>query len=169
MTAIFSDIYDGIIARRLHIETPLLRRYDSVADTIFYLAVAWAAWRLHPEVIRENAAILIALFSLEILRYVFDFVNSAARPAYHVVFVETVGAGVGCCHDLSLCFWDLGLAFSYSVGARRRLQCGGAGDLLCAAAMDARRSHDRARLAIASAPARLTQDFFRGIPYPLGA
>jgi CDP-diacylglycerol--glycerol-3-phosphate 3-phosphatidyltransferase len=95
VTAIFSDIYDGIIARRLHIETPLLRRYDSVADTIFYLAIAWAAWRLHPEVIRENSAILIALFSLEILRYVFDFAKFRREASYHMYSSKLWGLVLG--------------------------------------------------------------------------
>lgn len=39
-----SDIVDGMIARRLGVATPALRRYDSVADIIdcvFVLAALW--------------------------------------------------------------------------------------------------------------------------------
>ena len=95
LIAIFSDIYDGIIARRLHIDTPTLRRYDTFADTIFYLAIAWAAWRLHPEAIRENATIFIALFSLEILRYVFDFAKFRREASYHMYSSKLWGLVLG--------------------------------------------------------------------------
>ncbi len=44
IAAFVSDIFDGIIARRLNVATPALRRLDSVADTFFYVACGYAAW-----------------------------------------------------------------------------------------------------------------------------
>ncbi|MFL6301458.1 MAG: CDP-alcohol phosphatidyltransferase family protein [Terriglobales bacterium] len=82
--AIVSDIYDGIIARRLHIDTETLRRYDSFADTVFYIGIAWAAWRLHPEAIGENAYLLATIFALEIARYGFDFAKFRREASYHM-------------------------------------------------------------------------------------
>ena len=95
LIAIVSDIYDGIIARRLRIETALLRRYDSVADTVFYLAIAWAAWRLYPQAIRDNAAILIGVFTLEIARYVFDFAKFHREASYHMFSSKLWGLVLG--------------------------------------------------------------------------
>jgi len=95
LIAIVSDIYDGIIARRLRIETALLRRYDSVADTVFYLAIAWAAWRLYPQAIRENAAILVGVFTLEIARYVFDFAKFHREASYHMFSSKLWGLVLG--------------------------------------------------------------------------
>ena len=46
--AFVSDVFDGVIARRLHVATPGLRRLDSAADSVFYLAATAAAWHLHP-------------------------------------------------------------------------------------------------------------------------
>ncbi len=37
--ALLSDIFDGILARRWHVVTGLLRRCDTIADTIFYAGV----------------------------------------------------------------------------------------------------------------------------------
>jgi CDP-diacylglycerol--glycerol-3-phosphate 3-phosphatidyltransferase len=51
LIAFVSDIYDGIIARRLGVATSALRRYDSVTDLIFYLAILWSAWALYPQVV----------------------------------------------------------------------------------------------------------------------
>jgi phosphatidylglycerophosphate synthase len=95
LIAIISDIYDGVIARRLHIDTESLRRYDSVADTVFYVAIAWAAWRLHPGAIQENAAILIGLFAVEILRYVFDFAKFQREASYHMYSSKLWGLVLG--------------------------------------------------------------------------
>jgi CDP-diacylglycerol--glycerol-3-phosphate 3-phosphatidyltransferase len=39
-----SDIFDGIIARRLGVATPALRRYDSTTDLIYYLFILAATW-----------------------------------------------------------------------------------------------------------------------------
>lgn len=42
-----SDIFDGVIARRLQVVTARLRVADSWADTLFYVCIALAVWRLH--------------------------------------------------------------------------------------------------------------------------
>ena len=42
--AVLSDIFDGILARRLGVATPSLRRLDSAVDVVFYLAVGFALW-----------------------------------------------------------------------------------------------------------------------------
>ena len=36
--AFLSDVFDGILARRLNVATPGLRRLDSIADSTFYVA-----------------------------------------------------------------------------------------------------------------------------------
>ena len=34
-----SDIFDGILARRLGVATPALRRYDSITNVVYYLFI----------------------------------------------------------------------------------------------------------------------------------
>jgi phosphatidylglycerophosphate synthase len=59
-----SDIADGILARRLQVATPFLRRYDSVTDVTYYLFVLAAIWILcKPVVVQTWWAILILLIS----------------------------------------------------------------------------------------------------------
>ena len=43
IAAFLSDVFDGILARRLGVATPTLRRLDSIADSVFYLAAVFAA------------------------------------------------------------------------------------------------------------------------------
>ena len=61
LLAFVTDIFDGVVARRLGISTATLRRLDSFADSVFYLCALWAVWVLHPAVILENGALLIVL------------------------------------------------------------------------------------------------------------
>src|SRR5271170_3394511 len=63
VTGTLSDIYDGILARRFGVATPALRRYDSVADVIYYLFILAAAYFLCRPVIMQNWR-LIALILL---------------------------------------------------------------------------------------------------------
>ena len=82
--AFFSDIFDGIIARRLQVATPALRRLDSSVDTLFYAAVTFAAWNLYPDAIREHFPALLVLLTLELGRYAFDFAKFGREASYHM-------------------------------------------------------------------------------------
>jgi CDP-diacylglycerol--glycerol-3-phosphate 3-phosphatidyltransferase len=79
-----SDILDGVIARRLGVVTQALRRFDSVADTVFYLAALFAAWYLYPEAIRQHVVALSVLAALEIARYAVDMVKFKREASYHM-------------------------------------------------------------------------------------
>lgn len=82
--ALLSDVFDGILARRLGVSTPGLRRLDSLTDTVFYLAASLAIWRLSPDVIREHAQALWLLLALELGRYAFDAWKFRREASYHM-------------------------------------------------------------------------------------
>jgi CDP-diacylglycerol--glycerol-3-phosphate 3-phosphatidyltransferase len=84
VVAFLSDVFDGIIARRLKVATPNLRRLDSIADSIFYAAATFAAWHLHPAVIAEHIGALVVLGALEIARYAFDLKKFGREASYHM-------------------------------------------------------------------------------------
>lgn len=52
LVALLSDIYDGVIARKLQCDTPAIRVSDSLVDTVFYLGVLAALWIRKPDVVR---------------------------------------------------------------------------------------------------------------------
>jgi phosphatidylglycerophosphate synthase len=79
-----SDVFDGIIARRLGVATPKLRRLDSGADTLFYAAALFAAWHLYPQVIKENSIALALLILLELGRYAVDLAKFGREASYHM-------------------------------------------------------------------------------------
>jgi phosphatidylglycerophosphate synthase len=82
--AFLSDVFDGIIARRLNIATANLRRLDSLADSLFYAGATAAAWQLYPQVFRDHAVALLALLALEIARYAFDLAKFGREASYHM-------------------------------------------------------------------------------------
>ena len=83
LAALASDIFDGIIARKLGGASVALRRADSIVDTIFYLAAAWSAWIVGPYAVKSVATLLVALGVLEISRYVFDYLKFRREASYH--------------------------------------------------------------------------------------
>lgn len=83
VAALLTDVYDGVLARRYGVDTAGLRRYDSLADTVFWLAAAGSVWILHPEVLTRHAWLLGALLTLEVGRHGFDFLRFGREAAYH--------------------------------------------------------------------------------------
>jgi CDP-diacylglycerol--glycerol-3-phosphate 3-phosphatidyltransferase len=79
-----TDIFDGVVARRLGVATVTLRRLDSFADSVFYLCALWAVWVLHPPVILENGVLLVVLAILECTRYAFDLWKFGREASYHM-------------------------------------------------------------------------------------
>lgn len=82
--AFLSDVFDGIVARRLNVATPGLRRLDSIADSVFYLAALLAAWHLHTSELREYLPALVVLGAVEAVRYAFDLWKFRREAAYHL-------------------------------------------------------------------------------------
>jgi CDP-diacylglycerol--glycerol-3-phosphate 3-phosphatidyltransferase len=79
-----SDVFDGIIARRLGVASPGLRRLDSCADTLFYVAATFAAWHLYPQVITRHFGALALLIALELSRYAVDIARFRREASYHM-------------------------------------------------------------------------------------
>lgn len=91
VTALVSDIFDGVLARRWGYDTAALRLFDSMSDTVFYLCVAIAICIGHPQVWRDNAGLLAALMSLEATRLVLEFWKFGKPASYHSYLAKTWG------------------------------------------------------------------------------
>jgi phosphatidylglycerophosphate synthase len=89
--AFVTDIYDGIIARRLGVATLALRRYNSIVDLLFYVAVLYCAWHLYPGVIQYFAIPILALLILEGTCQAISFVRFHVPAATHTYSAKTWG------------------------------------------------------------------------------
>jgi CDP-diacylglycerol--glycerol-3-phosphate 3-phosphatidyltransferase len=78
-----SDIFDGILARRLGVATLALRRYDSITDVIYYLFILGAAWILCRTVIAQNWLLLALILFSEALVIFVCHLKFGKYPATH--------------------------------------------------------------------------------------
>jgi phosphatidylglycerophosphate synthase len=85
VVGLLTDIFDGIIARRLHISTQHLRRLDSGIDQVFFISVAVATYIQCPDFFSTHAVQLIILFSLEGLAYLVSFIKFKKEIATHSI------------------------------------------------------------------------------------
>ena len=81
--AFASDVFDGVVARRAGAVTATLRRADSVADTLFYLAVAWVMWRTYADALRPYRWVIVAVLTGEMLAYSAALVKFRRVASYH--------------------------------------------------------------------------------------
>lgn len=83
VTALLSDIFDGVLARRWKCDTAAVRTFDSMADIVFYIGCAIALWMRHPAVVHTLAAPIAAVLGLELLGLAFSLIKFGKLPSYH--------------------------------------------------------------------------------------
>lgn len=115
--AFLSDVFDGVIARRLKVATPGLRRLDSLVDTIFYACATLAAWKLYPAALGAHTKSIVALIALELTRYVVDWVKFRRAASYHMWSSKLWGLLLFIAFFALLVFGRAGWVFSVAIYA----------------------------------------------------
>lgn len=82
--AFVSDVFDGIIARRLGVATELLRRADTIVDTAFYGCAVLALHLRAPSVVRAHVVGLGLIVSLELVRLLVERQRYGRLASYHM-------------------------------------------------------------------------------------
>jgi len=70
---LLTDIFDGIIARKVGVSSEKLRRLDSQTDLIFWLAIGFATYWLNSEIIKDHWKSISLIFGMEALCYIISF------------------------------------------------------------------------------------------------
>lgn len=83
--AIISDIFDGIIARRLKISTIILRQLDTKIDTIFWFSCLFYLCITHQAFLRSHLVHLFILVFSEIFIIVYGKIKFNERISYHTI------------------------------------------------------------------------------------
>lgn len=91
VSALLSDILDGVLARRWKCDTAGVRLFDSLADTFFYLCVAGGIWVARPEVWASYRMPFLVLAACEAVRFGFDFGKFGKPASYHSYLAKTWG------------------------------------------------------------------------------
>jgi CDP-diacylglycerol--glycerol-3-phosphate 3-phosphatidyltransferase len=84
-TGLLTDIFDGIIARRLNVSSERLRRMDSSIDQVFFILVAIATYIQCKSFFYNNYIQLAILLGTEALTYVVSFVKFKKEVATHAI------------------------------------------------------------------------------------
>ena len=104
---VLSDIFDGVVARRLGVVTLAMRRLDSATDVLFFASAAWCLWLLHPELVRQFRWGMACLGGLEVACNLLSLARFRRLPATHsylakfwglcllAAFVAALGFGHG--------------------------------------------------------------------------
>jgi phosphatidylglycerophosphate synthase len=98
--AFFSDIFDGIIARKLKVSTVGLRQADSIADVCLYLSIGASLWLVRPEIIIDFKIPLIVVITAQLILYALSLIKFRKPPSFHTytakawgitLFIATIG------------------------------------------------------------------------------
>src|SRR6201996_3761186 len=82
---LLTDIFDGIIARRLNISFEALRRLDSGVDQFFWFCVVFACYITSPTFFKSNYIRVIIILALEGLCYLISYLRFKKEVATHAV------------------------------------------------------------------------------------
>jgi len=86
-----SDVFDGVIARRTGTATPILRRLDSIVDTVFYLGIGVAAWMLHRGEIRSLLPLILLVIGTEFATNALCWLRFRREASYHAWSARVFG------------------------------------------------------------------------------
>lgn len=89
--AVLSDIFDGILARRLGVSTAQLRQADSWADISLYLCIAISVWLVHPNVILDFKIPLLLAIAAQLTLFAISLIKFRKFPSFHTYSAKTWG------------------------------------------------------------------------------
>ncbi|MEA5599047.1 CDP-alcohol phosphatidyltransferase family protein [Rivularia sp. UHCC 0363] len=89
--AVLSDIFDGIIARRLKVSTPQLRQADSWADICLYLGVAISTWLVYPQIIIDFRLPLLSAITIQLILFAVSLIKFQKFPSFHTYTAKAWG------------------------------------------------------------------------------
>ena len=80
---LLTDIFDGIIARKVGVSSEKLRRLDSQTDLVFWLSIGFATYWLNPEIIKDHLKSISLIFGMEALCYIISFWKFGKETCTH--------------------------------------------------------------------------------------
>lgn len=104
---LLTDVFDGIIARKLKISTVKLRVLDSNVDQFFWIVTIIAIFYLNPVFLTANYGWILVVVFLEFLAYVLSFLKFKKSIATHSILAKIWSLSIlGFLIDLCLSEWS---------------------------------------------------------------
>lgn len=83
VAAFLSDIFDGIIARRLGVSTAQLRQADSWADFCLFSCIFVSAWLVHRDIVIAFRTPLLTVVFAQVVWWIVNLVKYGKPASYH--------------------------------------------------------------------------------------
>jgi len=112
---LFSDILDGIIARKQKISSEKLRRMDSQTDMIFWLSIGFATYILYPKLITDNAIVIWILIGMEVACYAISLIKFKKETCTHSWLSKLWGLGLLVAFTSLIGFNHAGIPFASAI------------------------------------------------------
>ena len=91
ITAFISDIFDGIIARRLGISTAKLRQADSWADVCLFSCIFISAWLVHRDILINYQIPLLTVVFAQLIWWIVNLLKYGKPASYHTYSAKLWG------------------------------------------------------------------------------
>ncbi|SDG55265.1 CDP-alcohol phosphatidyltransferase family protein [Epilithonimonas hungarica] len=112
---LFTDIFDGIIARKVGVSSEKLRRLDSQTDLVFWLSIGFATYFLNPEIVQEHWKSIALIFIMEALCYIISLWKFGKETCTHAWLAKLWGLSLLIAFTSLIGFSEAGWAFYLSV------------------------------------------------------
>jgi CDP-diacylglycerol--glycerol-3-phosphate 3-phosphatidyltransferase len=88
---IITDIFDGIIARKLNLSSKNFRLLDTVFDLLFYLSILYFIFSTKYQVIIDNQYLIAIILTLEASMYCISLARFRKLPSPHAIMSKFWG------------------------------------------------------------------------------
>ncbi|MGU3376287.1 CDP-alcohol phosphatidyltransferase family protein [Chryseobacterium sp. M5A1_1a] len=112
---LFTDIFDGIVARKTGVSSEKLRRLDSQTDLIFWLSLGFVSYMLNPELIRNEWKSILLIFTMEALCYIISIWKFGKETCTHAFLAKMWGLSLLLAFTYLIGLQEAGWAFSLAI------------------------------------------------------
>lgn len=112
---LLTDIFDGIIARKVGVSSEKLRRLDSQVDLVFWLSIGFAAYYLNSDLIISEWKSILMILIMEALCYIISWIKFGKETCTHAWLSKLWGLSLMLAFCYLIGFQQTGWAFNLTV------------------------------------------------------
>lgn len=112
---LLTDIFDGIIARKVGVSSEKLRRLDSQTDLVFWLSLGFASYFLNAELIKNEWKGVALIFVMEALCYIISWLKFGKETCTHAFLSKMWGLSLLIAFTCLIGFQQAGWTFYLTV------------------------------------------------------
>lgn len=112
---LLTDIFDGIIARKVGVSSEKLRRLDSQVDLVFWICLGFAAYFLNSQLIKHHSESIAVIFIMEALCYIISILKFGKETCTHAFLSKMWGLSLLIAFTYLIGFQETGWAFYLAI------------------------------------------------------